>query len=107
MGQSFKQTDQYHLGQDCVTSHRNPIPSQSNSLNAMTKLIMKLPFDLRRKWISQSVFIENQTGQVAEFNDFVVLLRHSVRNIIHCLDGTSFVKERVLSKMITKSVTML
>ena len=27
MGQNFKQADQYHLGQDCVTSHRNPIPS--------------------------------------------------------------------------------
>ena len=27
MGQNFKQTDQYPLGQDCVMSHRNPIPS--------------------------------------------------------------------------------
>ena len=42
-----------------------------NSLDTMTKLIMKLPFDLRRKWIKQSVFIKNQTGRVAQFNDFV------------------------------------
>ena len=42
-----------------------------NSLDTMTKLIMKLPFDLRRKWVKQSVFIENQTGRVAQFNDFV------------------------------------
>ena len=27
MGQNFKQTDQYHLGQHCVTSHCNPILS--------------------------------------------------------------------------------
>ena len=26
MDQTFKHTDQYPLGQDCVTSHRNPIP---------------------------------------------------------------------------------
>ena len=32
---------------------------------------MKLPFDLRRKWVKRSVFIENQTGRVAQLNDFV------------------------------------
>ena len=42
-----------------------------NSLDTMTKLIMKLPFDLHHKWVKQSVFIENQTGRVAQFNDFV------------------------------------
>ena len=38
----------------------------------MTKLISKLPFELRRHWVKESVTIESRNnGRVGQFNDFV------------------------------------
>ena len=38
-----------------------------NSIDTITLLVNKLPFDLRRSWVKESVAIENQTGRVADF----------------------------------------
>ena len=56
----------------------------------MTKLIMKLPFDLRHKWLKQSVFTDNQTGRVAHFNDFVEFV-NSLRRPSNELDSSELV----------------
>ena len=43
-----------------------------NSLDSMIKLIRKLPFELRRRWVKESVTIESRNnGRVGQFNDFV------------------------------------
>ena len=43
-----------------------------NSLDSMTKLISKLPFELRRRWVKELVTIESRNnGRVGQFNDFV------------------------------------
>ena len=43
-----------------------------NSLDSMTKLISKLPFELRRRWVKESVIIEDRNnGRVGQFKDFV------------------------------------
>ena len=42
-----------------------------NSLDTMSLLINKLPFDLRRAWVKESVTVEQRTGQIADFSCFV------------------------------------
>ena len=42
-----------------------------NSLDTMAQLINKLPYEWRRTWVKESVQLERETGQVAEFSDFV------------------------------------
>ena len=42
-----------------------------NSIDTMTLLVNKLPFDLRRSWVKESVAIENRTGRVADFRCLV------------------------------------
>ena len=37
----------------------------------MAQLIQKLPFDSRRAWVKESVKVEQETGQVADFSRFV------------------------------------
>ena len=36
-----------------------------NSLDSMTKLVNKLPFDMRRRWVRRSVMIKDHSGHVA------------------------------------------
>ena len=42
-----------------------------NSLDFMTKLVNKLPFDMRTRWVRESIIIEKKGGHVATFSDFV------------------------------------
>ena len=42
-----------------------------SSLDTMAQLIQKLPFDSRRAWVKESVKVEQETGQVADFSRFV------------------------------------
>ena len=42
-----------------------------NSLDFMTKLVNKLPFDMRKRCVRESVMIEEKDGHVATFADFV------------------------------------
>jgi len=42
-----------------------------NALDTMAQLANKLPFDLKRAWVKESVKIENQTNRVADFRSFV------------------------------------
>ena len=42
-----------------------------NSIDTITLLVNKLPFDLRRSWVKESVAIENRTGRVADFRCLV------------------------------------
>ena len=44
--------------------------SSVNSLDAISKLVSKLPFDMRKRWVRESVTIE-KGGRVAKFGDFV------------------------------------
>ena len=41
-----------------------------SSLDTMAQLIQKLPFDSRRAWVKESVKVEQETGQVADFSHF-------------------------------------
>ena len=41
------------------------------SLDFMTKLVNKLPFDMQKRWVRESVMIEEKGGHVATFSDFV------------------------------------
>ena len=40
-----------------------------NSLKPMITLVNKLPCDMRRAWVRESVAIENQTNRIASFSD--------------------------------------
>ena len=42
-----------------------------DSLESLTSLVGKLPFDLRRRWVERSVQIENLTRSLAKFTNFV------------------------------------
>ena len=42
-----------------------------NSLDSMTKLVNKLPFDMRRRWVRESVMVEEHSGHVAKFSHLV------------------------------------
>ena len=42
-----------------------------NSLDTMTRLINKLPYDMRKGWVKKSLAIQQRTSKVAEFSDFV------------------------------------
>ena len=42
-----------------------------SSLDTMTQLVGKLPFDLRRRWVKESAAIAGHTGQIADFPYFV------------------------------------
>ena len=42
-----------------------------NSLDTMTHLINKLPYDMRKGWVKESLAIQQRTSKVAEFSDFV------------------------------------
>ena len=44
--------------------------SSVNSLDAISKLVSKLPFDMRKRWVRESVTIE-KGDRVAKFGDFV------------------------------------
>ena len=46
-----------------------------NSLDTMTKLLNKLSFELRRRWVKWSVSIEENSDRVAQFEDFVKFVR--------------------------------
>ena len=37
----------------------------------MTQLSNKLPFEFRRTWVKESVAVEAQSGQIADFSHFV------------------------------------
>ena len=41
-----------------------------DSLDSLTMLVSKLPYDLRKSWVQKSVQIENSTGSLAKFTDF-------------------------------------
>ena len=45
-----------------------------NSLDSMTKLINKLPFELRRRWVKESVTLEERHGRTGQFADFVLFV---------------------------------
>ena len=47
-----------------------------NSLDSLTVLVTKLPYELRRRWVEKAVHIENSTGILAKFEHFV----HFVQN---------------------------
>ena len=47
-----------------------------NSLDSLTALVTKLPYELRRRWVEKAVHIENSTGILAKFEHFV----HFVQN---------------------------
>ena len=41
------------------------------SLDSMTKLVNKLPFDMRRRWVRESVVVEEHSSHVANFSHLV------------------------------------
>ena len=45
-----------------------------NWLDSMTKLINKLPFELRRRWVKESVTLEERHGRTGQFADFVLFV---------------------------------
>ena len=45
-----------------------------NTLDVMTQLINKLPFDFRRLWVKESDAVEVQSDQIADFSHFVSLV---------------------------------
>ena len=47
-----------------------------NSLDTLTNLTSKLPFDLRRQWVTKSADIERKTGSIAKFADFVSFVQN-------------------------------
>ena len=47
-----------------------------NSLDTLTNLTSKLPFDLRRRLVTKSVDIERKTGSIAKFADFVSFVQN-------------------------------
>ena len=52
-----------------------------NSLDTITKLVNKLPFEMRRRWVQESVAIEDQTGQIATFNHFVTFVSRQSKEL--------------------------
>ena len=40
-----------------------------NSLESITTFVNKLPYDMRRAWVRESVAIENRTNRIASFSD--------------------------------------
>ena len=52
-----------------------------NSLDTMTKLISKLPFELRRRWVKRSVSIEENSDRVAHFENFVKFVRSEAKEM--------------------------
>ena len=47
-----------------------------NSLDSLTALVTKLPYELRRSWVEKAVHIENSTGILAKLEHFL----HFVQN---------------------------
>ena len=46
-----------------------------DSLDMLTELVNKLPYDLKRRWVSKSVQIQNYLGHLANFLHFVDFVR--------------------------------
>ena len=46
-----------------------------DSLNMLTELVNKLPYDLKKRWVSKSVQIQNYLGHLANFLHFVDFVR--------------------------------
>ena len=46
-----------------------------NSLDMLTELVNKLPYDLKKRWVSKSVQIQNYLGHLANFLHFVEFVR--------------------------------
>ena len=47
----------------------------------MIKLISKLPFELRRRWVKRSVSIEENSDRMAHFEDFVKFVRSEAKEM--------------------------
>ena len=47
-----------------------------NSSDTLTNFTSKLPFDLRRRWVTKSVDIERKTGSIAKFAGFVSFVQN-------------------------------
>ena len=45
-----------------------------NSLESITTLVNKLPYDMRRAWVRESVAIENRTNRIASFSDLTLFV---------------------------------
>ena len=52
-----------------------------NSLDSITKLVNKLPFDMRRRWIRESVLVEEHNYHVAKFSHFVRLVNRECQEL--------------------------
>ena len=46
------------------------------SLDSLTALVIKLPYELRRRWVEKAVYIENSTGILAKFEHFVAFVQN-------------------------------
>ena len=52
----------------------------------MTKLVNKMPFDMRKRWVRESAVIKEKGGRMATFGDFVkYVTRESTKSKIFCL----------------------
>ena len=80
-----------------------------NSLDTLSLLINKLPFDMRKLWVAKSVEIENQTGRVASFSHFVtfVLTQAEVVNSLfgRRLFSTTATKVKSTSSFVSNSAS--
>ena len=55
-----------------------------DSLDSLTMLVSKLPYDLRKRWVQKSVQIKNSTGSLAKFTgftDFVQVVSDEVNSL--------------------------
>ena len=52
-----------------------------NSLDSMTKLVNKLPFDMRRRWVRESVMVEEHSGHVAKFSHLVKFVNRECQEL--------------------------
>ena len=47
----------------------------------MTKLVNKLPFDMRRRWVRESVMVEEHSGHVAKFSHLVKFVNRECQEL--------------------------
>ena len=83
-----------------ITLQSLQIAGSFNSLDTLTRLVNKLPFEMRRRWVRKSVCIEEHTGRVAQFENLVKLVKRESSEV------NSFFGRRVFTtKPETRSAT--
>ena len=88
------------LEKSLITLQSLKIAGSFNSLDTLTRLVNKLPFEMRRRWVRESVCIEEHTGRVAQFEDLVKFVKHESSEV-----NSLFGRRVFTTKPETKSVS--